>query len=77
MTNANIVSFDGKALVVDLGGEKQTITVPPDVQIIKPIPSTFSELKPGVRVTALGQPEGDSLVAQTVTISQPNLVRAN
>jgi hypothetical protein len=78
MTNANVVSFDGKALVVDLGGEKQTITVLPETQIVKPNPSTFSELKPGVRVIALGQPEGDTIVAQTVTIStQPNPTRAN
>jgi hypothetical protein len=77
MTNAAIVSFDGKALVVDLGGEKATITVPPEAQIVKPVPSTFSELKPGVRVIAVGAPEGDQLVAQTVTIvTQPPVVRA-
>jgi hypothetical protein len=78
MTNAAIVSFDGKALVVDLGGEKATIQVPPEAQIVKPVPSTFAEIKPGARVTALGQPEGDQLVAQTVTIiTQPAPVRAN
>jgi hypothetical protein len=69
MTNANIVSFDGKGLVVDFGGEKQTITVLPETQIVKPVPSTFSELKPGVRVTAFGTPDGDALSAQTVTIA--------
>jgi hypothetical protein len=78
MTNANIVSFDGKALVVDLGGEQATITVPPEAEIVKPLPSSFTELKPGVRVTAVGTPDGDVLVAQTVTITtQPPVIRAN
>jgi hypothetical protein len=77
MTNAAIVSFDGKALVVDLGGEKATITVPPEAEIVKPVPSTFSEIKPGARIAALGAPEGETLVAQTVTIiTQPPVIRA-
>lgn len=77
MTNASIISFDGKALVVDLGGEKTTLQVPPEAQIVKPVPSSFSELKPGVRVIAVGAQEGDVLVAQTVTIiTQPPVVRA-
>jgi hypothetical protein len=77
MTNAAIVSFDGKSLVVDLGGEKATIAVPPEAEIVKPVPSNFSEIKPGTRVAALGQPEGDQLVAQTITIiTQPAPVRA-
>jgi len=71
MTNASIVSFDGNALTVDLGGEKATLIVPPDTSIIKPQPSTFSEIKPGLRVFAVGTPEGDVLVAQTVTITPP------
>ncbi|MFN8633668.1 MAG: hypothetical protein U0893_07440 [Chloroflexota bacterium] len=78
MTNANVVSFDGKALVVDLGGDKQTINVTPESQIVKPVPSTFGEVKPGVRVVALGTPDGDMLAATTVTIlTQPNVVRAS
>jgi hypothetical protein len=78
MTNATIVSFDGKALVVDLGNDKQTITVVPESQIVKPVPSTFSEVKPGARVTAVGTPDGDILTAQTVTIlTQPPVVRAS
>jgi hypothetical protein len=78
MTNAAIVSFDGKALVVDLGGEKATIAVPPEAEIVKPVPSSFSEIKPGTRITALGVPEDNVLVAQTVTIiTQPTPVRAS
>jgi hypothetical protein len=71
MTNATIVSFDGTALVVDLGGERVTLTVPADAQIIKPLPATFAEIKPGVRLFASGTPEGDVLVAQTVTVVSP------
>jgi hypothetical protein len=77
MTNASIVSFDGRALVVDLGGERQTIAVPAEAQIVKPLPSNLGELKPGVRVIAVGAQEGDTLAAQTVTIvTQPPVVRA-
>jgi len=68
MTNAAIVSFDGKSLVVDLGGEKPTISVTPDTQVVKPVPSTFSEIKPGVRVLATGMMDGDMLAATAVTI---------
>jgi hypothetical protein len=68
MTNAMIDAFDGKTLTVDLGGQKQTITVPAEVQIIKPVPSSIGEIKPGVRITAVGTPEGDVLTATTVTI---------
>jgi hypothetical protein len=78
MTNASVVSFDGNALVVDLGGERATITVPPEAQIVKPVPSSFGEIKPGTRIAAVGTPEGDLLVATTVTIiTQPTPVRAS
>jgi hypothetical protein len=78
MTNASIVSFDGKALVLDMGGEKPTINVVPETQIVKPVPSTFAEVKPGARIAAVGMPEGDVLVATTVTIiTQPTPVRAS
>jgi hypothetical protein len=77
MTNASIVSFDGKALVVDLGGEKPTITVVPDTQIVKPVPSTFAEIKPGTRILAVGMMDGDLLAATTVTIlTAPPVTRA-
>ncbi|MCC7370166.1 MAG: hypothetical protein IT306_17200 [Chloroflexi bacterium] len=77
MTNANVVSFDGRLLVVDFGGEKASIAVPPEAQIVKPVPSNFGEVKQGVRVIAVGTQEGDVLVGQTVTIvTQPAVVRA-
>ena len=47
MTNASIVSFDGKALVVDLGGEQRDHHRRPETQIVKPVPSSFAEIKPG------------------------------
>lgn len=78
MTNASIASFDGRALVLDMGGEKPTITVVPETQIVKPVPSTFAEVKPGARIAAVGTPDGDVLVATTVTIIvQPTPVRAS
>jgi hypothetical protein len=78
MTNASVVSFDGTALVVDLGGERATITVPPEAQIVKPVPSTFAEIKPGTRIIAVGTPDGDVLAATTVTIvTQPPVIRAS
>jgi hypothetical protein len=44
---------------------------------VKPLPSNLGELKPGVRVIAVGAQEGDTLAAQTVTIvTQPPVVRA-
>jgi hypothetical protein len=69
MTNATIDAFDGKTLTVDLGGQKQSITVVPETQIIKPVPSSFDQIKPGVRVITTGTPEGTTLVATSVTIS--------
>jgi hypothetical protein len=78
MTNATVASFDGQALVLDMGGERPTITVVPETQIVKPVPSSFAEVKPGARITAVGTPEGDLLVATTVTIiTQPTPVRAS
>jgi hypothetical protein len=78
MTNAMIASFDGKSIVVDLGGDKQTLMMAPESEVVKPVPSAFSEIKPGTRVQALGTPDGDILAAQTVTIlTQPNVVRAS
>jgi hypothetical protein len=77
MTNASIVSFDGKVLVVDLGGEKANITVLPESEIVKPVNATFADVKPGARIAAVGTPEGDTLVANTVTIiTQPTPTRA-
>jgi len=77
MTNATIAGFDGKTLTVNLGGPTQTIAVPPEAQIVKPVPSTFAEIKPGTRIIAVGTPDGDVLGATTVTIlTQPPVIRA-
>ena len=75
MTNASIVSFDGKTLVVDLGGEKPTITVTPETRIAKPCRrrSPRSSRCAGHRCW---HAEGDLLVAMTVTIlTEPPVIR--
>jgi hypothetical protein len=77
MTNARIDSFDGRVLTVDLGGQKAQISVPPEAEIVKPLPATFADIQPGKRVIAFGTPSGDTLQAQTVTIvTQPPVIRA-
>lgn len=64
-----------RSLTVDLGGQDVTLSVPPDTEVVKPVPSTFSEVQPGKRFVALGRPEGDVLEAQTITIlTQPPAV---
>jgi hypothetical protein len=54
MTNAKIDSFDGRILTVDLGGQKTQITVPPEAEIVKPLPADFADIQPGKRVIAFG-----------------------
>jgi hypothetical protein len=77
MTNARIDSFDGRVLTVDLGGQKATITVPPEAEIVKPMPAAFADIQPGKRVVAFGTPSGDELQAQAITIlTQPPVIRA-
>src|SRR5690349_18633928 len=72
MTNATIDSFDGTTLTVDLAGPKVPITVTPDTKIVRPMPSNFSEIKPGRRVVAFGTTDGDTLTVQSVTITLPS-----
>ena len=77
MTNARIDAFDGRVLTLDLGGQKVTITVPPEAQVVKPLPASFADLQPGKRVIAVGAPGADALEAQSVTIvTQPAVQRA-
>ncbi|MDP8923671.1 MAG: hypothetical protein M3O34_12420, partial [Chloroflexota bacterium] len=77
MTNARIDAFDGRVLTLDLGGQKVMITVPPEAQVVKPIPAGFAGIQPGKRVIAVGAPNGDVLEAQAVTIlTQPPVQRA-
>jgi hypothetical protein len=68
MTNAKIDSFDGSKLNLDYNGEKATINVPADAQIIKPTPGAFTDIVVGARVQMNGTVNGDTLTARSVTI---------
>jgi hypothetical protein len=68
MTNATIESFDGKQLSLNYNGDKASITVPPDAQIVKPVPAAFTDITVGSRVQAAGTVNGDTLAARSVTI---------
>lgn len=68
MTNAKIDSFDGSKLNLDYNGEKASITVPADAQIVKPTPATFTDIVVGARVQMNGTMSGDTLTARSVTI---------
>ena len=72
MTNAVIESFDGKTLVLTAAGSRFSITVPPDTEVLKPVPATFADLATDKRVIAAGTlgPDG-TLVASTVNLLGP------
>ncbi|MGE3269119.1 MAG: hypothetical protein AB7P40_10250 [Chloroflexota bacterium] len=68
MTNASITAFDGKTLTLDYDGTAATISVPPDTEILKPVPAALTDIVVGSRVQASGTVSGDTLTARTVTI---------
>ena len=68
MTNASIVSFDGKALSLDYDGQSASITVTPETEIVKPVPASLSDIVVGARILANGTVSGDTVAARTVTI---------
>jgi hypothetical protein len=72
MTNAVIESFDGQTLVVSAAGSSFRIAVPPEAEVLKPIPASFADLAAGKRVVATGTvaPDG-TLVAATVNLLGP------
>jgi hypothetical protein len=72
MTNAVIESFDGQTLVVSAAGSSFRIAVPPEAEVLKPIPASFADLAAGKRVIATGTagPDG-TLVAGTVNLLGP------
>jgi hypothetical protein len=76
MTNAKIEAFDGKTLSLDYDGQKASITVPPETEIIKPTPAAFSDIQIGERVQANGTVSGDTLTARSVTLL-PNVAQRN
>ena len=68
MTNAKIDAFDGQTLSLDFEGQKATITVPSEAEIVKSVPAAFSDITIGSRVQASGTVTGDTLAARTVMI---------
>lgn len=68
MTNAKIVTFDGKTLSLDYDGQQTSVTVPPETDIVKQVGAQFADIAIGARVQASGTVSGDTLTAQTVTI---------
>jgi len=68
MTNAIVEAFDGMMLTLDLNGQKTSITVPPETEILKSVPAVFSDITLGARVQANGTVTGDTLAARSVTI---------
>jgi hypothetical protein len=76
MTNAKVEGFDGKTLSLDYDGQKASITVPAETEIIKPVPAAFSDIQVGARVQANGIVNGDTLTARSVTLL-PNVAQRN
>lgn len=69
MTNSVIESFDGKMLVVMGGANRFTITVPSDVEVLKPVPAKMEDLQVGKRILAVGTPGANGLfIAASVNI---------
>ena len=68
MTNAKIEAFDGTELTLGMNGEKTSIAVPPETEILKTVPAAFSDITLGARVQALGTANGDILAARSLTI---------
>ncbi|MFN8633667.1 MAG: hypothetical protein U0893_07435 [Chloroflexota bacterium] len=68
MTNAKIETFDGKLLSLDYDGNKASITVLPETDIVKPVQAAFGDIAVGARVQAAGTVSGDTLTARTVTL---------
>jgi hypothetical protein len=73
MTNSVIDSFDGSTLTVDAAGQQFQLSVPPDVEVLKPVPASIGDLTPGTRVLAVGVPAPDgSLQASSVDLFGPS-----
>ena len=79
MTNATVASevasADGAKLVLKYKDGEQTITVSPDVAVVRFAPGTMADLKPGEKVfvfAALKQPDG-TLNAPNITVSRDGI----
>ena len=76
MTNANVdsevVSADGKTLVLKYKDGEKTIMVPSNVIVVTYVPATMADLKAGEKIfvaAAAKQPDG-TLVAPRITVSR-------
>ena len=76
MTNANVdsevVSSDGKTLVLKYKDGEKTILVPSNVIVVTYVPATMADLKPGEKIfvaAAAKQPDG-TLSAPRITVSR-------
>jgi hypothetical protein len=56
MTNSVIESFDGSTLTLNAAGQRYQIAVPPNAEVLKPVPASLGDLSPGKRVLAVGAP---------------------
>ena len=63
-----IEGFDGKTMALDYEGQKASITVPPEAEIVKRVPAAFTDIAIGARVQANGTMSGDTLTARSVSI---------
>jgi hypothetical protein len=65
MTNAVIESFDSKILKVVASGTPFQITVPPDTEVLRPLPATFADAAVGRRCLAVGPTGPDGVMVAT------------
>jgi hypothetical protein len=70
MTNAVIESFDGRMLSVAATGQRWQITVPPDTEVLRPFPATYTDLAAGKRVAAAGTLAPDGVLLASSVIIQ-------
>jgi hypothetical protein len=68
MITGQIETFDGTTLALEFEGHKASIAVPPETQIVKPIPAALTDIATGTRVQAQGTVSGDTMTASTVTL---------
>ena len=68
MTTGQIEAFDGTTMALEFEGQKASIAVPPEAEIVKPIPVALTDVAVGTRVQAQGTISGDTMTASTVTL---------
>jgi hypothetical protein len=73
MTNATVASMvtgtDGRTLIVKYKDGEKKIFVPPDAPIVRYVPSTKDELKPGAKIMIFAATKGSDGIMETPSIS--------